>query len=237
MAYSGGLHTFNEVLNKIMLQSKKRSGRATLAELLVDAVREMNLYTGNEGIKWKKITPGSINDVDFPSDLEEFVAVGVPLDGRLWLLSPEKSMIRTTTEVSGSETQDSTDGEGVSLRNETISNYYTTGGFNPEGYYTVDFTNRRLLLNSVNKSEVILVYKVSGITTDATPYIPSKYIAFLTAHVLWNEVRYLPDMQGLAQRFEDQHRKELNKLQDSELPSLHEFYDAILETTTMRPQR
>jgi hypothetical protein len=237
MAYSSGLHTFDQVLNKIMLQAKKRAGRATLAELLVDGIRNVNLSFGEEGVKWDKMTPGDINDIDFPSDFEDFVALGVPVHGQLWFLTKKGGIIRTTTTVLGQETQDSDEGEGVGMVTNAIQDYYTRGGVNKEGYYTIDYTNRRILLNSVTKSQVILVYKVSGVTTDATPYIPSKYIPYLTSYVLWNNVRYVEGDERRAQYLEEQYMRESLRLQDSTVPPLYELYDAIASTYTQLPKR
>lgn len=230
--YTDGLQTLKEVVKKALFQSKKaKSNFALFFELAIDGYRYLNLHAVNEGKEWKKLTPDSINCVDFPADFEDFIGIYEPLQGELWPLTRNDSIVTTTTLSGITETQSSTAGEGVSIVNPIDQGAYVAGGVNPRGYYTIDWNNQRIFLNNIQATEVVLLYKCSGARISDTTYVPNKYIPYLIAYILYEFTKY-DDLFPMNRRQEllQTLRTERVELSDLESPTLDEFLDAIRST-------
>lgn len=230
--YVSGLQTLKEVVKKALFQSKKnRTNYWLFFELAIDGYRFMNLHAINEGREWKKLTPDSINCVDFPVDFEDFIGIYEPIDGELWPLTRNDSIVMTTTMSGITETQDSTKEEGASILNPLEQGAYVAGGTNPRGYYYVDWNNRRIFLNNITATEVVLLYKCSGTRVSDTTYVPNKYIPFLIAFILYEFTKY-DDSFSMSRRQEllITLRDERINLASLESPTMDEYLDAIRST-------
>lgn len=237
MADTSGLITLEQAVKKILLKSKKPLTEFDrFLELSIDAYRELRLKTVNEGVNYVKRIPSNINTVDFPEDLEHLVAVGVPVDGELWFLTPEHDIIKTTSDELLQEILDSSDGEGVDIYRPELPSYSTRGGINVEGYYTVDHNKRRVVINSVNRTEVIVVYVSSGTSTTETTYIPYKYLPALEAWVMWQDSAYIEGMENRAQMLEANWNRRRQELAELEL-DFDSILNEIYKSYTMLPKR
>lgn len=230
--YTDGLQTLKEVVKKALFQSKKaKSNYFLFFELAIDGYRYLNLHAVNEGKEWKKLVPDSIGCVDFPTDFEDFIGIYEPLNGELWPLTRNDSIVTTTTLSGITETQSSAAGEGVDIVNPIEQGAYVAGGVNPRGYYTIDWNNQRIFTNNIQATTVVLLYKSSGTRITDTTYVPNKYIPYLIAFILYEYCKYddnfaMNRRQELLQTL----RTERVELADLESPSLDEFLDAIRST-------
>jgi len=157
MADLSSIQLLRDVVKKALWQAKRpKTDKMRFLEFAIDGLREMRLYHVREGIKVQKSTPDSINTVDFPEDMEDYVAVGIPINGELWTLTRRDTIITTTTTVDEAETLDSTDGEGVAIDDSQPLTFAGRGGMNVHGYYYADWENRRFVINS--NSRTCLLY-------------------------------------------------------------------------------
>ena len=239
--FSDGTQAIDVVIKKILRQGKKFLPDLTydlVNEGLVDAYRMLRLTTISSGTKVSKHTPSDINTIDMPSDCEKVLFVAVPVSGELSFLSRRDTIITTTTQSGGVETLDSDDGEGVSVLDDMWGAYSVRGGSNNDGYYTVEHDNRRIKVNSNSRTEVLLGYVTSGISSTEDIEIPNKYIDVLTATILYKESCYDPTLpmntKAYIKQMYHEARYEIKKL---EMASLTDFAHAIYRTYYPTPKR
>jgi hypothetical protein len=241
--HTDGIQTIKEVVKKTLWDAKKpRSNFFLFLELAIDAYRELRLHAVTEGKMWKKCTvttfSGGATDtgyIDFPEEFEDFIGVYVPIDGELWSLTRRDSIIQTTSLTGIIETQDSTKGEGVDVLHAP---YTDSGGQNMRGYYAIDWDNRRIFLNGIDVTEVVLLYKSSGVGINTTTWIPNKYIPCMIAKILFAFVQYDDNISSSRrQELLFNMQQEEIKLRNLESPTLDEFMDVIYSTYYGTPKR
>jgi hypothetical protein len=234
--YTDALQTIKEVVKKALWAAKKpRSKFFLFLELAIDAYRDLRLHLVMEGKTWKKCTvttftggDAGTGTIDFPAEFEDFLSIGVPIDGELWTLTRRDSIIQTTSLSGVIEVQSSTVGEGVGNNTD-----YDYGGQNTRGYYAIDWENRRIFLNGLDTdiTEVILFYKTSGTMINTTTYIPNKYIPAMIAKILFAFVQYDDNVNpNRRQELLFNMQQEEMKLRNLEAPTLNELMDAVYST-------
>lgn len=219
----------------LWVTKRPQSERMRFLELLIWGYRELCLRHVPDGIRMVKKTPSSINTVSFPDDLEEFLAIGEPVDGKFVPYTRNDDIIITVTGTV-TETQDSTDGEGVDINDAVALGYAGRGGVNTLGYYTIDNENRRIFLNSTTRTEVLLIYKSSNVLLSGTTYIPKKYVQALMAWLLWKDLEANDDRIGVIERREMAYNRRVDEIKTREV-SIDELMDEIYSTYTMLPRR
>jgi hypothetical protein len=234
--HTEGVVTLKQIVKSALWQAKRPpSDYRMFYELAYRGYRELRLHHVQEGVRYAKLTPNSINCVDFPEDLVEFVGIGVPVNGKLVPLTRNDDIVITTTLVGAVETQNSTSGEGVDIIDSNTTGFYAKGGINYDGYYKVDWENRRIMLNSVTRTEVILAYVSSGTNAEGETYVPVKYEPALIAYIVWQDSRYDDKRIAIAQYFEQQYNKEILNLDEG--PTLQELLDTWISTYSDLPKR
>jgi len=235
MTHTEGVITLRNIVKKALRKAKRPpSDYVGFFENAYEGYRELRLHHVQEGVKFYKATPDSINCVDFPEDMIDFVGIGVHVDGKLVWLTRNDDIVITTTLVGALETQDLDAGEGVDIL-DTTNYLYTKGGINLDGYYKIDWENRRIVLNSVTRTEVILAYTSSGVNVTGETYVPVKYELALVAWIIWQDSCYDDKRLPMAQYYEQQYKNQLVMLDEG--PTLQEYLDVLYSTYTMLPQR
>ena len=236
MSHTNGLISVKQIVQKALWKAKRTEDQYYLFyECVCDGVRELRLHHVKEGLKLVKLTQSAIGTVDFPSDFVSFRAIGVPVNGEFHWLTMKDDMVITTTLVSQVETQDSEDGEGVDILDNTTAGFYAKGGVNVDGYYRIDWDGRRIFLNSTTRTEVVLAYISSGIELSEETYVPVKYEGALIAWAIWQEARYDEKRLQVAQYYEQQYRNEVIQMGDDY--TIEEYLDAWISTYSMLPSR
>lgn len=234
--HTEGLVTLKQIVKKALWKAKRPpSDYKMFYELAHDGYRELRLHHVQEGVKFSKLTPDSINCISFPEDFVDFVGIGIHVQGKLSLLTRDDGIIITTTSVGAVETQDSDSGEGVDILSPATSGFYARGAANQDGYYKIDWENRRIMLNSVTRTEIILAYVSSGTNVTGETYVPVKYEPALVAYIVWQDSRYDDRRIQIAQYFEQQYRNEVLMLNEG--PTAQEWLDTLYSTYTMLPNR
>jgi len=239
MADLSSIQLLRDVVKKALWQAKRpKTDKMRFLEFAIDGLREMRLYHVREGIKVQKSTPDSINTVDFPEDMEDYVAVGIPINGELWTLTRRDTIITTTTTVDEAETLDSTDGEGVAIDDSQPLTFAGRGGMNVHGYYYADWENRRFVINSNSRTEILIYYISNGVdTTDDGVYVPKKYVPALISYIVWQDACFVEGKEMRAQYLEQQWEKRKHELKEAEMPSIDEIADELYYTIYQTPRR
>lgn len=226
-----------EDVAKLALWRAKRplSDRMRFLESAIWAYRELCSNHVEEGFRMVKKTPNSINIVSFPDDLEQFIAIGEPVDGKFRAYTRKDDIIITVTGTV-TETQDSDDGEGVDINDAQTLGYAGRGGVNTYGYFAIDDENRRIFLNSQTRTEVLLIYKASNILLSGTTYVPKKYVNAIVAWILWQEVIGDDNKINLTLQREMAYFRRLDEIKTRTF-SLDDLMNEIYGAYTMLPRR
>jgi hypothetical protein len=236
MAHSDGVRTLKHIVQKALWLAKREPNEYfRFHELACDGLRELRLHHVHEGLKFAKLTQSSIGTVDFPEDFLDFRGIAVPVAGKLVWLTRNNDIVMTTTMVGAQETQDSDDEEGVDILDSATAGFYARGGVNLDGYYNIDYQNRRIFLNSVTRTEVVLAYLTSGAEISEETYVPTKYEQILIAWIVWRDTMYDEQRIKLAEYYESRYLKELVGLDEGY--TIEELLDALASTYTMLPLR
>lgn len=234
--HTEGVVTLKSIVKLALWQAKRPpSDYRRFYEFAYRGYRELRLHHVQEGVKFSKLIPSSINTISFPEDMIDFVGIGVHVDGKLIWLTRDDDMIITTTMVGAVETQDTDSGEGVDILDTSSDYLYTKGGVNLDGYYKIDWENRRLVLNSVTRTEVVLAYTSSGTSATGETYVPVKYEIALIAWIIWQDSCFDDKRVTIAPYYEQQYRNALVIIDEG--PTLQEYLDVLYSTYTMLPQR
>jgi len=236
MADTSALITIKDIVKEALWQGKKGQTFYTrYFQYLLNGYRELRLFTVEEGIKTVRLTVNTdIYTISMPSDCIEVVKVAVPIKGELWTLTNEEKMLTTTTESAGSETLDSTYGEGEDLV-KYKSGYAGVGGVNVEGYYKIDYQKRRVKLANVDTTWLVMQYKSSGVSLSETTYIPVQYKEALKIYLWWQDA--LCENPNMAEYYRKLYRDALDKLQYLTVPTAEEFLDILRKSYSPLPQR
>lgn len=238
--YTSGLITLENLVDEaLLLNNRPESDFKKYLQIAIRGYTDLRIHVVTEGKKTSKLTVNDINRVNFPDDFISFVSIGVVEGGKVWLLSPDKEFVSTTTTTGGTETLDSDQGEGVDIANDyTSKGYYVRGGVNLKGYYQIEWDKRRIALVNCSAQTVLLAYKTSGISLDGQTYIPVKYVMAMQAFIAWwsiaNDITVPVSQKQMA---EQTYIRMVNKLRKAEGPTLDEWEQGIYKTFYASPKR
>ena len=224
-------YTLDQVVNEALFtlpeEQQNEMQKRRFFSFAIQGIRELRLLDTRDGYRKVKISPNALNRYDYPDDLAEFVGLGVPVNGKIWLLTRDDKIIPTTTTVDGEPTLDSDYGEGVSLPTTQFDSFYSPGGVNLEGYYTLDDRERTIIINANRQTDLILFYISSGIRKGTTTFILAKHLPALIAFILWKDVLYDRTVSNNNKLLlADNYNKERRKIKAIEKPSHQEILDA-----------
>ena len=234
--HTEGVVTLKAIVQSALWQAKRpKSDYRRFFEFAYRGYRELRLHHVQEGTRFAKLTASSINTIGFPEDMVDFVGIGVPFNGKIDWLTRNDDIVITTTLVGAIETQDSVEGEGVDIPVPCIYDLHAKGGVNLDGYYKIDWENRRIFLNSNLRTTFVLAYRSSGTNVTGETYVPVKFDSVLIAWIVWQDARYDTQKLTIAPYYEQQYKNELVMLDEG--PTIEEYLDTMYSTYTMLPQR
>jgi hypothetical protein len=232
------LYQIEQVVTRALNEARaEESDYKRFLQFAFDSIRELYRGVLKGEVNQVKVVPDSLNRIRFPQDMEEFIAIGVPHGGKLYLLTERNDIIATYTEDDeGNLSLDSSDGEGVSLPTAQYESIKSIGGVNVSGYFKIDWANDDIIVNSTSRSELVLVYSTSGIVTDQIQHIPTKAAEAVVAYVLWKHYRGIARStsdHAAAREWERHYKTEKHKLKIREGFSIQEFRDVYNRSNSL----
>jgi hypothetical protein len=225
----------NKAIYKLPENQRSVYNKRRFTEFAIDACRELRLMVTKDGKKWVRVAPDGNNRIDFPSDMEEFISLNVPYNGKLWPLTRINEIIPTKTVVGIDESLDSSAGEGVDLPTSQADSFTAVGGVNAYGYYTLDYYTKEIIVNATIHDELILMYVSSGISGSTLTPIPAKYAAAIVSFILLADVEHDRSVQEyIVRRYQAIYEREKRKIKLIEMPSLQEWLDAWNNKSSVR---
>jgi hypothetical protein len=231
MSNISALYTIDQLINDLLL-SQPESQRTDSEykryfNFAISGLRELRLLYTEDGKNIIKVEPDNVNRINFPSDMEEFIALGVPVQGKIWWLTRKNDMIPTKTVVGLDESLDSDDDEGELLQNAQSNTFSSVGGINLQGYYTIDNKNREIIINNTQRTELLLAYTSSGVELSSTTYFPTKYVEALKSWISWKDIEFDKSVnEAIKDSYEKRYNRKIKDIQRIEAPSHIEILDA-----------
>jgi len=189
-------------------------------DLAVECYTNLRLNHIKEGDVVEKLSVNSnLKTVDFPDDMVDYIAIGIPINGELWTFTKKHGLIKTTSYANGQYYYDTDIGEGEDILQDNDDGYSARGGVNTEGYFDVDFKEKRFVLKNTTATTVWLAYITRGIDLSQTEqYINIKYEKCIISYIIWQSEVYV---KGVAANrllhLERQYEQQLKDLRNSEI--------------------
>lgn len=219
----------NIVKSTLFLARKSKQEYFRFFQLATDSVRDLNLYH-IDNKKTVLLDMDSKNVIDFPGDYLSLVAIGIPLHGKLWVFTKDHELLTIVTIDPVYGWKDQID--------EKSSAGYGAGGGKNDWYFNIDEENTRFVFNGTQRSEVILQYVSSGISTTAETSVPVINKPAIMAYILWRNALYDTNTT-LNQKvmLEADYNQEIRKLRALAMPSIQEIKDEFYRGYKLTPKR
>lgn len=197
-------------------------------DLAIDGYQDLRLHYVEEGKEIVKLPVNTtLKSVDFPSDMIRFIKLGIIVNGE-FITFTRKDSINPTTSESGSEYYDTTIGEGEDIQDNYNDGLMTRGGVNTDGYFYIDYKNRRITLRNYTATTVWLHYITSGVHLDSETYLPVEYEQVIIAYIIWRFSQYNSDVPlSRIEHLERQYINEATKLKNNQIGSINELEDTL----------
>ncbi len=220
-----------------------------------DIFQDMNLYA-NPSIKTKWLKLSDRNTIDIPSDYVDYIAVGINLCGRLFLLSVSDNISFNRSNecpvpIDQIQQHPFTGFDGIYPYYYYFSGAFRGGqyvgeqfamggGWNSRGYFKVDTECKQIQFKSVvPRSEIVLEYRSTGIDCDGTVEVPYAAVPAITAGIHWKRLEH-NDKESLSNKRgkERLYGIEFNNFRKLKQKfSVQEYLDAKYRVSTAIPSR
>jgi hypothetical protein len=184
-------------LNDYTLKNYKRSVQIAI-EGMTEQFSTYHTGVGNEVVYLHMSTAKTVN---LPSDFIDYLKIGVPVNGKIRVLTKKDSIALPRVFDDTGESVGNTDsGDSEGLENAIFfSDHFKNGQFIgglfglsggiDDAYYRIDMENRQIVFSgSTPRSEIVLEYVSSGLKADGSSLIPREVVAPLRNYVLWQMV-------------------------------------------------
>jgi len=195
------------VLEAIELAQLPQSAYGRLWKMLVNEYRDLNLYAINN-VKFSKVAMDNNKIIYYPDDMVKLIAVYVPYNGEMVKLT-KRRLVPTTSLTNGVVNRNVEDGE-----NEPVSIEIRGRGavpHNPFGYYYDYKHERYLAFVTESRTEVVLGYQTSGMSSQDT-LIPVECKNALLWGIIYKDTLMSKNPQWKTQDVYRLHQDELDKL-------------------------
>ena len=167
------------------------------AQLVIEGYSELSLFH-MDNIEVVYLRMSSAKTVDLPEDYVDYTKIGIPVQGKLRVLTNRENVLLPRTFADG-EPVGNTDDENPGTESVFFVDHFRNGQFTaglygmPGGldnaYYRIDRESRTIVFSgSIPRSEVVLEYISSGVKLGGTTQIPREAVPALRAYVLWTMI-------------------------------------------------
>jgi hypothetical protein len=205
---------------------------------------------------------GLDKSVSLPADFVDYVKLGIPINGKLRVLTQHDQILLPRTFEDGTPVgnTDSDNGDVIPSNAVFFSEHWRAGQYIgglfglPGGvdmaYYRIDKENRKIIFTgSVPRSEIVLEYISSGVKESGGTLVPREAVPALRTYVEWQMISM--DMTGFMtgraqqkatmgeiQRRKQEHEEAVNMLRSFQsMFTIDEYKRAMWSTSGQHPHR
>lgn len=193
-----GIVNINYVVMMILNRLRDYSMRNYMyfAQLVIEGYTELSLWH-LDTIEVVYLRMSAAKTVDLPADYVDYTKIGIPIGGKLRVLTNKERVLFPRTFADGAEVgnTDADSAEDGSLffvdhfRNgQFVAGLYGMPGGLDNAYYRVDREERKIVFSgSIPRKEVVLEYLSSGIKLSGQTSIPREAVPALRTYVMWQK--------------------------------------------------
>jgi hypothetical protein len=180
---------------------------------------DANLYHSiNVEVVYLEMDADGVIDISTLTDYVDYVKVGIPVNGKIWILGKNDKILKRRDELDASElaliyktgAPDIDVGSGYVFADHYINGSFVTGmfglggGFN-RSFFTIDTELMQIQFSSsVHRSQVILEYISTGVNASGATVVPRQYAEYIIEYIHWMIKKNDP----LANRFDKRDAKQ-----------------------------
>lgn len=187
------LYVVMSVLNRLRDYSMRHY--SFLEQIIIEGYTEMNLWH-LDNIEVVYLRMSEAKTVDVPADFIDWLRVGVPINGKLRVLTHHDKILLPRTFADGEPVGNTDDNTGAINDGVYFTDHFRNGQFvgglygMPGGvdmsYYRYDRENRQIIFSgSIPRGEIVLEYLSTGVNVQGTTVIPKEVVPALRAYALW----------------------------------------------------
>ena len=220
-----GTTTINYVVMSILNRLKDYSMRhySFLEQIIIEGYTELNLWH-LDNIEVVYLRMSEAKTVDVPADFVDWLKIGIPLHGKLRVLTNNKGILFPRTFQDGAEVGNTDDVYGGISENIYFTDHYRDGQFvgglygmpgaADQAFYRFDREKRTIIFSgSIPRAEIVLEYISSGVKLQGTTVIPREAVPALRAYGLWQLVENDPKVGATQkERKKEQYEEQLHAL-------------------------
>lgn len=207
-----------------------------LAQLVIEGFSDLNMYHLSN-VEVVYLYMDEAKTVTVPADFIDWLKVGVPMKGKLHVLTRKQNMLKPRVFPDG-KVVGHTDTGGTSeiyFTDHFRSGAYVqglygmTGGWN-SAYYDYDRENRQFIFSgTIPRSEIVLEYISTGIKLTGSTVIPRQALEPLQRYVFWQRQVDDPRVPLSTKQYKEKlYDQAVQKLIDFEsTPTMDEYKDAL----------
>lgn len=221
-----------------------------LLQIAISCVRDLRLFH-EASIEVAYLEPNEAGIIPFPTDCIDYLKIGIPINGQLYILTLNDSMLLNRATKCGTDLRQVYTGnallpeftDGYLFTDHWWNGRYITGlygmggGFNT-GYYRVDNKMRQIQIDGViPRSEIVMEYKSTGLNSGSM--ITAQSIGTIRNYILWQREEFDPRIPNTQKERRKQHyEEELEKLRTyTNMPKKQEIYDVLYRSYKQSPKR
>jgi hypothetical protein len=192
-----GTTTINYVVMSVLNRLKDYSMRhySFLEQICIEGYTELNLwYLDNIEVVYLRMSDAKT--VDLPPDYVDYTKIGVPVAGKLRVLTNNQNILLPREFQDGEPVGNTDDAQTIGydavyfidhFRNgQFVGGMYGFPGANDQAFYRVDRESRTIVFSgSIPRGEVVLEYISSGVNLSGTTVIPREAVPALRAYLQW----------------------------------------------------
>lgn len=218
-----------------------------LLQFVIDGYAELNLYH-IANIEVQYFFMDANKTISVPSDFVDWVKVGIPVNGKLKVLTNDEHMLLPRKFQDGKDVGnlDATAiNQGVFFTDHFRNGKYVGGLYGMPGgvnvaYYRYDRELRQFIFTGdIPRSEVVIEYVSNGVKLSGATVIERKCLGSLRAYLAWQMVEYDDRVSDARKdRREKKFDEEVSQLRflDS-APTIDEYKDRLRKMIKQSPKR
>lgn len=191
-----GTTNINYVVMSVLNRLRDYSMRdySYLEQIIIEGYTDLNLWH-MDNIEVVYLRMSDAKTVDVPCDFVDWLKVGIPINGKIRVLTQQNHILLPRKFEDGQEVGN-TD-EGTSLEGairfldhwrggQWVAGLYGMPGAVDQAYYRFDREKRQFIFSgSIPRAEIVLEYISSGVNLQGTTVIPREAVPALRAYAIW----------------------------------------------------
>lgn len=219
-----GTTTINYVVMSVLNRLKDYSMRhySFLEQIIIEGYTDLNLWH-LDNIEVVYLRMSEAKTVDLPPDFVDWTKIGVPMAGKLRVLTNHKKILLPRTFADGAPVGN-TDDAGTNIDAVYFTNHFRNGQFvgglygmpggGDQAFYRLDRETRTIIFSgSIPRAEIVLEYISSGVKLQGSTVIPREAVSALRAWALWQNIENDPKVGATQkERKKEQYEEQVHAL-------------------------